>query len=210
MKNTNRLFFALLAAAALLFAAGCSQDTSDSDDEFAGTTWTYSYPAADDGDIYYALTLKFESGGKVTMYDDTYENGTLVESDPYSGTYTVSGSTVTVDLGSSGTLQLAYSSGQLVAGATFTAVGSLDLGDTITASNLEGTTWQASYAEETFTIKFESGGKVTLDNMRTVRTGTYSVSGSTVTIIVSAYSEVMELAYSSGKLEYVSMIFTKS
>ena len=113
MKNTNRLFFALLAAAALLFAAGCSQDTSDSDDEFAGTTWTYSYPAGDEGDIYYTLTLKFESGGKVTQFDDFYKNGTLVYSHPYSGTYTVSGSTVTVDLGSSGTLQLTYSSGSL-------------------------------------------------------------------------------------------------
>ena len=133
MKNTNRLFFALLAAAALLFAAGCSSDGDDSDDtitasDLAGTTWVYS---TKDGDETRTLAVKFESGGKATFSVDYYdENGSLIEgwSDTYTCTYSVSGSTVILyDEDGDVSLQLTYSSGNLSytiedAGESFTYI----------------------------------------------------------------------------------------
>ena len=133
MKNTNRLFFALLAAAALLFAAGCSSDGDDSDDtitasDLAGTTWVYS---TKDGDETHTLAVKFESGGKVTWSSGSYDkNGSLIEGQGWSDTctYSVSGSTVILyDEDGDVFVQFTYSSGNLSytiedAGESFTYI----------------------------------------------------------------------------------------
>ena len=219
-RKTLMPIFALLAVA--LFAA-CSSDSADSDDDFAGTTWTCEYESFDEsGETYtYTTTLYFKSGGNVTA---SYYNEDTKESDgEEDGTYSVSGSMVTINLENSGELLFAYSSGKLEYLVVYTT--STDLGDTITASNLAGTEWTYSktYIEDevtyTTTLKFDDDGEsVTLTYYtdyedyqsfyNSTSEGAYSVSGSTVTITLNGSDS--ELVYSSGQLIRVSMTFEKA
>ena len=95
MKNTNRLFFALLAAAALLFAAGCSSDGDDTitASDLAGTTWTYTFAPSMPSDTTY-YTLSFSSDGTFAW---VYVRAGDSNSDPndfVSGAWSLSGSTL--------------------------------------------------------------------------------------------------------------------
>ena len=93
MKNTNRLFFALLAAAAFLFAAGCS----DSDDtitasDLAGTTWKSTWETPLDGVLTAIITFDSSGNGCTVSYGLNGSSGTYV----YTGTYTLSGTSLTI------------------------------------------------------------------------------------------------------------------
>ena len=107
MKTAHKTLAAIFALLAIALFAACSSDSDDdsiSASDLEGTTWTASYEGQT------VATLKFASGGTVTV--SYYENST--ETDSESGTYSVSGSTVTLALDDSGTISLTYSSGQLV------------------------------------------------------------------------------------------------
>ena len=106
----------------------------------------------------------------------------------------------------------------LLAVTFFAACSSDSDDDSISASDLEGTTWTASLNGQTVaTLNFASGGTVNVWMMD--ETGddeeeyNYSVSGSTVTIYDDGEA-VMQLTYSSGQLVYSAyggtMTFTKS
>ena len=119
MKNTNRLLFALLAAA-LVFAAGCSGDSDDDTitaSDLAGTTWVWSRTFTEDGESYTnTYTLKFESNEKYNLVFEGKNDGGWRKQE-IKGRYTVSGSTVALyeeDADDESPMLLTYSSGQLL------------------------------------------------------------------------------------------------
>ena len=93
----------------------------------------------------------------------------------------------------------------LLAIALFAACSSDSDDDSISASDLAGTTWTASYGGQTVaTLKFASDGTVTMidDEGDEITGESYSVSGSTVTIYDDDGVSVQQLTYSSGQLLY--------
>ena len=87
MKNTNRPFFVLLAAAALLFAAGCSDSDGSGEAnvtaaELVGTSWKGSI-----GDSGATMTIAFTSTTACTV---------SVSASSETCSYTTSGSTITI------------------------------------------------------------------------------------------------------------------
>ncbi len=95
----------------------------------------------------------------------------------------------------------------LLAIALFAACSSdADDTGTITATSLAGTTWTASYEGDTITLAFESDGTFTWYDGGYNSSGTYEVSGSTVTI-----DNELTLTYLSGYLLFGETItFTKN
>ena len=87
----------------------------------------------------------------------------------------------------------------LLAIALFAACSSDSDDDSISASDLAGTTWTASYEGMTISITFETSGQVT---MYGTSAGSYSASGSTVTIYDDDGDAFMQFTYSSGQLVY--------
>ena len=221
LRKTLMPIFALLALA----LAGCSDGSdpsSSSNDtitvteehistsELANTTWSYSHTVNEDGVLKtYTNTLKFVSETNVT-YSNNYKN------ESYSGTYSVSGSTVTLTLNNlEEKVTLIYVSDQLVwVGGEYTAVDSSSLGS---AFSLAGTKWTSATDEDTTEyeiIEFLPGGRaisyfyIKGELKETITdTVTYSVSGSTVTIYAEGvyYSKAF---YFDGKL-VAGDIYTK-
>ena len=216
LQKTLAAIFALLAIALFAACSSDSADSADSDDDFAGTLWSYSYEYFDeDYDVYPAVrTLYFQSGGNVAVLE--YMDSEL--SGAENGTYSASGSTVTLNLDETGAIELAYSSGELIyyTSMGFTLDGSTSL-ETFSASGLAGTTWKYEYADSEGTydeISFGEDGKSFTavyyadgSEEYTDSDGIYSVDGTTVTVNYEDRPQT-RFIYSDGKLVLL-WVFTK-
>lgn len=78
----KNLLFTLLTLIALTSLTSCQKDKDDPENDsnaIVGTSWVYSAPVEHEPEYTAKMTIKFNDNNKVTVSDELYKNGVLVQ-----------------------------------------------------------------------------------------------------------------------------------